>query len=73
VSIARIRLQRSDLPSGPSLCPFACECPYRVKAVCDDPRTNKGNSDAGCFGWTNKVLVGALIPLPGSVSRGDCS
>lgn len=63
MSIAGIRIQNSDLPEGRSVCPMPGACVYRVDGICDEPRTNKRNSDAGCHRMTNKHVLRVLIPL----------
>jgi hypothetical protein len=57
VSVARIRIQRSDIPDQPTPCAWPNACVYRKDGVCDEPRTNKGNSDAACNRMTNKQLL----------------
>lgn len=63
VSIGRIRIQRSDLPLGPAVCPMPMPCVYRKDGICDEPRINKGNSDAGCWDVSNREVLRCLIPI----------
>lgn len=52
------RIQRSDLPSRNTICGMMKPCVYREETNwCDDPRTNKGNSDAACHRLSNKELL----------------
>lgn len=58
MSMTGQRLQRSDLPSGPTWCPLTCI--YKEEHTCSDPRTNKGNGDARCHHFGNKKLLNIL-------------
>lgn len=59
-----MRYQRTHLPGEPTHCPMSA-CVYCVDGTCDDPRINKGNSDAKCHRMSNKVVLVMLgKPLP---------
>lgn len=58
------RVSASNLPNSTSTCAVANPdgsekwCPYRDgNSYCDEPRTNKGNSDAACHRMNNKDLL----------------
>ena len=57
------RMQRYMLPGIPTRCSLARDCVYRVAGVCDEPKVNKGNSDAACYGMSNKDIADRLEPL----------
>lgn len=54
------RLHKGVLPNIPSNCQRLCV--YSHHGVCDDPRTNKGNSDAHCHKSGNAKLLIELLP-----------
>ncbi len=56
------RVQSSDLPSTWSQCATKRYCVYNVGGLCDDPRNNKGNSDAACHTESNRSLLSRLQP-----------
>lgn len=57
------RVQISRIPNTPCLCSFGApylreKCIYQDgQGVCGEPRTNKGNGDAGCYNVSNKLLM----------------
>lgn len=54
-----MRYQQRDLPDYPCVCPMIF-CIYHNKVIgggCDNPRNNKGNSDAKCHRKSNKWVV----------------
>ena len=51
------RVQRSKIPALPMVCKIKKPCVYRVNLICDEPRINKGNSDATCHKMGNKNLI----------------
>jgi len=54
------RVSKYSLPGAPSACRLDRPCVYRhAHRICDNPRLNKGNSDAACFRLNNR----ALLPL----------
>jgi hypothetical protein len=54
--MSELRTPKRRIPNWPSRCPFK-ECVYNQGDYCDDPRTNKGNSDAVCHKMTNKKII----------------
>lgn len=49
------------LPLTPTCCHYDKPCVYRDQhLLCDQPRINKGNSDAACFRLRNKDVLGFL-------------
>lgn len=57
------RISARMLPGVPCDCEHKNGCVYRDgHSICDDPRTNKGNSDAACHLTSNKNLL-ALLTL----------
>ena len=49
------------IPNSPTRCLLKRECVYRDhEGVCDEPRINKGNSDAACHTMSNKALLELL-------------
>lgn len=58
-----MRFQKRDIPNTPHRC--VAVCVYSKDGICDEPRTNNGNSDAKCFYLTNKAVIMGLIPLTG--------
>ena len=59
-----MRYQRADIPNTRIRCPMIF-CVYNDKEegnTCDEPRTNKGNSDAKCHYWSNKRLLETIAP-----------
>ena len=59
------RVTRAMLPASKCLCRVNNWCVYRSKYdSCDNPRINKGNSDAACWRLSNKALLTVLITLP---------
>jgi len=55
------RVTRRSIPGKPSICDMDCVYAesetYAPKGCCDDPRTNKGNSDAKCYRMNNRDIV----------------
>jgi hypothetical protein len=52
-----MRIQIDQIPRTPTPCPVE-NCVYRDdNGICDEPRINKGNSDAKCFRMSNKALL----------------
>jgi hypothetical protein len=66
------RVQIAAIPDYPKVCTVPKMCPYRgltattaVRADwCEEPRTNKGNSDAACHRMNNKDLLKHLENRP---------
>jgi hypothetical protein len=59
------RVSKAMLPASKCLCRVNNWCVYRSKYdSCDNPRINKGNSDAACWRLSNKALLAVLITLP---------
>lgn len=57
----RQRKSKLAIPNTPSNCTIVYACPYRNSAgACDEPRTNKGNSDAACHKMRNVDLITKL-------------
>ena len=54
-----IRVSKYDLPKGFTPCPYYT-CVYSDGGYCDNPRNNKGNSDAVCHKINNKDLLKLL-------------
>ncbi len=58
------RVSIYSIPDYPMVCSVAKPCPYRDTAPpagwCDEPRINKGNSDAACHRMNNKDLLKLL-------------
>lgn len=51
------------IPAAPTPCRKPGHCVYRDEnEICDEPRINKGNSDAACHGMSNKDLLELLTP-----------
>lgn len=50
------RVMLRHIPNTPCKCPVV-QCVYNEQGECDDPRTNKGNSDADCHKTLNKNLL----------------
>jgi hypothetical protein len=62
MSLGKTRLQRSDIPDAPTPCAWPNACVYRDESgICDEPRTNKGNSDAECHKMPNRQIIGYLV------------
>lgn len=58
------RVSRNDLPNIRTICSVSKWCCYRSESGdCDEPRINKGNSDAACHRTTNKDLLKRLTPI----------
>ena len=57
------RLPAHCLPNEPCACAHRLPCVYRVNGVCDEPRTNKGNSDAACHKSGNREIMLKLKPV----------
>lgn len=57
-----IRVSSGFLPRQPARCPQAA-CIYNAEGVCDDPRTNRGNSDAACHKKSVAKLLDSLSEL----------
>lgn len=62
--MSRVSIYR--IPNEPTRC-GSLTCVYNSHAkgcfdggTCDEPRTNKGNSDAECHRWNNKYLLERL-------------
>lgn len=53
--MTKCRIQTNAIPNTSTNCYLHCE--YSNNTICDNPRLNKGNSDATCFKFTNKKLV----------------
>lgn len=66
------RVSKLDIPNYPMACSVQRMCPYRgLEATtlarstwCEEPRTNKGNSDAACHRMNNKDLLKHLSNRP---------
>jgi hypothetical protein len=58
-----MRLQTDALPNYPVSCP-RLTCVYNRDSQCDEPRINKGNSDAVCHAWSNRRLLEILGVQP---------
>lgn len=55
------RLSIYAIPNRPMCCVLpARNCVYRQNGICDQPRINKGNSDAACHKMSNKALLKEL-------------
>jgi hypothetical protein len=54
--MSELRTPLRRIPNYPSLCPFK-RCVYNDGGYCDDPRTNKGNSDAECHRMSNRKII----------------
>lgn len=53
------------LPRTPRVCALPMPCVYRESGVCDDPRNNKGNSDAACHRMVKwKINEALTAPAP---------
>lgn len=59
------RVSARMIPSCPMFCSIGKGCVYRRALICDDPRINKGNSDAKCHKANNRDLLAALNTEPG--------
>ncbi len=57
-----IRMQRGELPDSSMRCALPGACVYRANGVCDEPQTNKGNSDAACHRMGNRAIYALLTP-----------
>ena len=59
-----MRVSKYQIPTTESGCLlWSVECIYRDGfSLCDDPRTNKGNSDAACHKMANKTLLQYVHP-----------
>ena len=53
------RMRKWKLPHKPMLCPHK-DCVYNEKEKCDDCYTNRGNSDAKCYKYNIKDILGFL-------------
>jgi hypothetical protein len=65
------RVSLYAVPARPQYCTVEKDCVYRIGGVgggCQDPRTNKGNSDAACHRMNNKDLIVKLRPVGGKAS-----
>lgn len=62
--LGMIRVSAGFLPREPSHCPQD-SCVYNAKGVCDDPRTNRGNSDAACHKQRVAKLLDSLSEIGG--------
>lgn len=68
----RPRVSIRDIPDYPKVCRVPAMCPYRGLTAtttaraswCEEPRTNKGNSDAACHRMNNKDLLNLLENRP---------
>lgn len=49
-----------DLPNWEMPCDLTRACVYRQYGRCDQPRTNKGNSDAACHKMLNRDMLSML-------------
>jgi hypothetical protein len=62
------RVSILDVPDYPKVCRVARPCVYRglnaPSPWCEEPRTNKGNSDAACHTMNNKDLLKLLENRP---------
>lgn len=66
------RVSIYDIPDYPKVCRVPKMCPYRGLTAttpewgvwCEEPRTNKGNSDAACHRISNKDLLKLLENRP---------
>lgn len=66
------RVSIDDIPDYPKVCRVPKMCVYRglkARALvaagwCEEPRTNKGNSDAACHRMNNKDLLKLLENRP---------
>lgn len=63
MSMAKLRYQLSDIPNTEMPCPMDY-CVYNKHGKCDEPRTNKGNSDAACHLFSNRALLRFLKVIP---------
>lgn len=55
------RVSIRQVPSYPCVCKVKSFCVYRDEwGSCDEPRINKGNSDAACHKLNNKDLLERL-------------
>lgn len=62
---AQTRVSIRQIPCWPQFCAVS-GCVYRDRAgVCDEPRINKGNSDARCHSMLNKELLALLTAAGG--------
>jgi hypothetical protein len=69
---SQTRMQRRDLPGSPVECSIDRPCVYRVRRLCDEPRINKGNSDAACHRMSNRAVLAALcVPKRDTVRDGQ--
>lgn len=50
---------KNSIPSTPMMCWYVDRCVYGKEGggVCQDPRTNRGNSDAICHGVRPKMVM----------------
>lgn len=53
------RIPAHCLPHRPTPCPRT-GCVYNQAGICDEPRINKGNSDAECHRFLNKAVLAML-------------
>ncbi len=53
-----MRTSIRDVPNVPCRCTVPKPCVYRYDGImCDEPRINKGNSDAACHKMNNRDLI----------------
>lgn len=58
------RIHKRSIPDTPCNCAVNKPCVYKtVLGHCYEPRTNKGNSDAACFGLGNAKLISMLVRI----------
>ncbi len=61
-----MRYQKRHIPINPHTC-TKIECVYNglhaPVGICQEPRTNNGNSDAKCFYYSNIAVIKMLIPI----------
>jgi len=50
------RIQKRDIPNTPHHCDKTT-CVYNEAGICDEPRINRGNSDARCFHESNATTL----------------
>lgn len=61
------RVSIGEIPCYPKVCRVPKPCVYRQGEIggwCDEPRINKGNSDAACHRMNNKDLLKLLENRP---------
>jgi hypothetical protein len=68
-----MRIQKRNIPSELVKCNL-WGCAYNsILGFCDDPRINKGNSDAACHRMSNKRLLTHLTQREADLSKaGAC-